>query len=312
MNEKIKTSVQLWLKWGFFLIGIMLLLGGGARLTGSGLSMVTWDLFWGVFPPMSQNAWESFFEAYKKSPEYLKINFSMDLEGFKSIFWLEYLHRLMGRILGLYFLIPLFLGLNRQKTLQLMVGFFLITLQGLLGWLMVQSGLKNIPHVNPFFLSGHLMLASFLLLWMIWEYQERPKISGYHMVYVGVLLIEIFWGGLVAGFKAGYIYNSFPLMEGQWFPCEVSNWVDLFMTPEGVQWLHRAWSIIVLCCIIHLAVLKRNKAIFICLTAQIVLGISALLFKVPLVLGLLHQLNAFVLLGLTSFVIFLKKNERNA
>ncbi len=309
MDEKIKRDVKVWLNFGLFFVGVMLLLGGATRLTGSGLSMVTWDLLWGVFPPFSESAWEEFFQSYKQSPEYLKINFTMDIEGFKKIFWLEYLHRLMGRFLGLYFLWPL---LIKKSPKYLMWGFVLICFQGFWGWLMVKSGLKNIPHVNPFFLSVHLMLAASLVVWIIWQCQDRPKIGAIDVLYIGMIFIEIFLGGLVAGFKAGYIYNTFPLMEGAWFPSEVATVSDLWLTAEGVQWLHRVWAMAVLMIIGRFAFLRRSELLFFCLGAQILLGIFTLLFKVPLLLGLLHQLNAFVLLGFTVFLIFLKKVERKA
>ena len=303
MDEKIKINVKIWLNWGLLFVGVMLFLGGATRLTGSGLSMVTWDLLWGIIPPISQSAWEDFFQSYRQSPEYLKVNFTMDMEGFQKIFWLEYLHRLMGRFLGLYFLIPLFV---KKFPKYLLWGFVLVCCQGVWGWLMVKTGLKNIPHVNPFFLSVHLTLAAFLVLWIIWEHQERPKISVLNKLYIAVIFIEIFLGGLVAGFKAGYIYNTLPLMGDSWFPGEVVRFQDLWMTPEGVQWLHRVWAMVVFVLIGRLAFLKRSKILFFCLGGQIILGGVTLLFKVPFILALLHQLTAFVLLSFTVFLIFLK------
>jgi cytochrome c oxidase assembly protein subunit 15 len=305
MNEKINKSLRVWLKSGLFFVGVMLLLGGATRLTGSGLSMVTWDLLWGVFPPLSQDSWEIFFQAYKQSPEYLKVNFFMDLDGFKKIFWLEYLHRLMGRFLGLYFFIPL---LVKNFPRRLMTGFLLVCFQGFWGWLMVYSGLKSVPYVDPFFLSGHLILAALLVVWILWEHEGHPHVHWKGLLYMGVILVEIFLGGLVAGFKAGYIYNTFPLMEGKWFPHEVMELKDLFFTPEGVQWLHRFWAVVTLGVIGNFCYIYKNMWVFLCLGIQIFLGIGALLFKVPLFLGVLHQFNAFVLLGFVSFFIFLKKS----
>lgn len=300
MNEKINNSIRIWLKGGFFLVGMMLLLGGATRLTGSGLSMVTWDLFSGILPPLDAQSWEAFFELYKKSPEYLKINFTMDLEGFKKIFWLEYIHRVLGRILGLYFLIPLFF---KQK--RFMIGFALVCAQGLLGWLMVASGLKNIPHVNPFFLSAHLMMAAVLIIWMVWEYKDRKPLP---YLYISILLIEIFLGGLVAGFKAGLIYNTFPLMDGMWVPEGIFEGANILVTPQGVQWIHRVWSVVVFVFLLRLSLIYRNFYIFLCLIVQIFLGILTIIWQVPLIIALLHQLNAFLLLGFVGFCKYLKKN----
>ena len=300
MNEKINNSIRIWLKGGFFLVGMMLLLGGATRLTGSGLSMGTWDVFSGILPHLDTQSWEMFFTLYKKSPEYLKINFTMDLEGFKKIFWLEYVHRVLGRVLGLYFLIPLFL---KQK--RLMIGFVLVCAQGLLGWLMVASGLKNVPHVNPFFLSAHLMMAAVLILWMVWEYKDRKPLPYF---YISILLIEIFLGGLVAGFKAGLIYNTFPLMDGMWVPEGIFEGANILMTPQGVQWIHRVWSVAVLVSFLRLSLICRNIYIFLCLIVQIFLGILTIIWHIPLIIALLHQLNAFLLLGFAGFCNYLKKN----
>ncbi len=300
MNEKINNSIQIWLRGGFLLVALMLFLGGATRLTGSGLSMVTWDLFLGIIPPLTQESWEAFFKMYQQSPEYLKINFTMDLDGFKKIFWLEYFHRVLGRVLGLYFLIPLFL---KQK--KMMIGFVLVCAQGLLGWLMVASGLKSIPHVNPFFLSAHLMMAAVLILWMVWEYGGRKPLPYF---YISIILVEIFLGGLVAGFKAGLIYNTFPLMDGMWAPEDIFEGGNIIMTPEGVQWLHRVWAIIVFILLVRLSLIYHHFSIFLCLIMQFFLGILTIIWKVPLIIALLHQLNAFLLLGFVGFCNYLKKD----
>ena len=289
MEKNLKT----WLWGGWFLVLSMIVLGGYTRLSGSGLSITEWNVLMGILPPLSEMDWAALFQKYQETPEFLKVNFAMSLQEFKSIFWAEYFHRILGRIIGLYFLYPLYLLIMKKLALKdfrkYIVGFLLVCMQGVLGWFMVKSGLKNIPHVNPFFLSSHLIMASFLILWIVWTIENRPKIN---LLILAVLLFEIFLGGLVAGFKGGYIYNTFPLMGNGFVPPEIQNISDLFINPAGVQFFHRIW----MCVVVGAIVFTKQYKLTALLGVQVILGIATLLLDMNMILALFHQLNAFLLL----------------
>lgn len=316
-----------------FLIFMMVALGGATRLTGSGLSIVEWRLVSGIFPPLTLQDWQALFENYQHSPEYLKVNRGMTLEAFKSIFWLEYVHRLWGRLIGLYFLIPLFLSwrvlsLRKRYFFPLVVIFLLGGLQGLTGWAMVKSGLIDDPHVSPYRLAAHLMLALLtyamtLSIAVRLCLEERknsvgstlssaiPPVALPALPWVLCLLIlTIFYGALVAGHKAGLVYNTFPLMGGRWIPEEAwfyKPWLlNLFVNPVMVQWMHRVLASATVLCLgamiksawaKPLASFQRRSLAATGLLAlvQMSLGIATLLYQAPIFLALLHQSGGLVL-----------------
>ena len=289
MPKNLKT----WLWVGWVLVLSMIVLGGYTRLSGSGLSITEWNVLMGILPPLSEMDWGALFQKYQETPEFLKVNFAMTIHEFKSIFWAEYFHRILGRVIGLYFLYPLYLLIMEKLTFKdfrkYIVGFLLVCMQGVLGWFMVKSGLKNIPHVNPSFLSSHLIMASFLILWIVWTIENRPKIN---IVLLSIVLFEIFLGGLVAGFKGGYIYNTFPLMGNGFVPPEIQNISDLFINPAGVQFFHRIW----MCVVVGAIVFTKQYKLTALLGVQVILGIATLLLDMNMILALFHQLNAFLLL----------------
>ncbi|MGN6670453.1 MAG: COX15/CtaA family protein, partial [Candidatus Nucleicultricaceae bacterium] len=296
----------------------MVILGGLTRLTGSGLSIVEWDLFKGIFPPLNEIDWVALFEAYKLSPEFQHVNFDFTLTDFKRIFWLEYCHRLLGRVIGLLYVTPILLGFmikNGQKKLiwSLFGLFLLVSLQGIMGWLMVKSGLVYEPHVSHYRLSIHLLLAFLLYGATLLTYASaflspKPEIAAYRfrksiIMLLGLTLMTIIYGAFVAGLKAGLIYNTFPLMGGSLLPENflhlTPTYLNFFDNHGTVQFIHRLLALSTLVGILMTAyrakkILQSTSALlksFKCLVAlgciQVTLGILTLLYAVPLWLGVL-------------------------
>ena len=221
-----------WLIVTAIVVFAMVVVGGITRLTQSGLSMVEWDPLFGIFPPIGVEGWQTVFDKYQQFPEYQKINFGMSLEEFKFIFWWEYGHRVLGRIIGLVFFVPFafFLvkgWLNRQWSLRFAGLLVLGGLQGVLGWYMVVSGLVDDPHVSQYRLTAHLILAAVIYALLLWHafdfmFSTRQPLFNSAVFWTGLLpcvvLLMIVTGGFVAGTKAGFIINTFPTMNGEWIP----------------------------------------------------------------------------------------------
>lgn len=311
-----------------FLIFIMIVIGGLTRLTGSGLSMVDWRPVTGWLPPYQGHDWQLLFESYQQSPEYLKINKGMSLEEFKNIFWLEYSHRLWGRLIGLYFFLPLIVALRapalRPAYVPGLLGLWILGgLQGVLGWYMVKSGLIDDPHVSPYRLAAHFtqaMITYALTLIMALHARSQTTSYIYPMTFLGAIItliaITLFYGVLTAGHHAGLLYNTFPLMDGQWMPSETwffNPWyVNLGANPVTVQWMHRILACLTLLSIFIFGGLNWSKtttvsqrggliSMMILVSLQVSLGLVTLLFHVPLWPALLHQACAVLLLSASLF-----------
>ena len=321
-----------WLYVVTLMVVVMVVIGGLTRLTNSGLSMVEWRPLTGWLPPFSGDDWMLVFAKYKTSPEYQKINAGMSLLEFKKIFWLEYIHRLWGRIIGLAFLIPFICfvacgWVNRRLTLRLLGLFIFGGLQGGLGWYMVQSGLVDRPDVSQYRLAAHLALALVIiaaLFWTArgldrsyrknWEFFDADSVSGLRRSAYGVLFavfLTAVSGAFVAGLDAGLAYNTFPLMDGNWVPEGL-----LTMTPLSlnfventitVQFDHRvlAMSTAALVTTVWVVALRYSipasarfaiNCLFLAVIAQVGLGITTLLFVVPLEWAAAHQAGAVFLL----------------
>ncbi|MEE2654543.1 MAG: COX15/CtaA family protein [Pseudomonadota bacterium] len=314
--------VGYWLLICCFMVGGMILLGGATRLTGSGLSIVDWKPLTGFFPPTSQVEWETLFASYKTSPEFMKINFWMTTDDFKSIYWLEYLHRLWGKLIGLVFLLPYLWIVIRRKIpflLSLKLGglFSLICLQGIIGWYMVKSGLVDEPFVSQYRLALHLGLAFLifgLLFWFAINFltPRRHKtrsvwLRSGSLIILYCTFITIISGAFVAGLDAGLTYNTFPLMDGQWVPAGILVmspwWVNLFENTAAVQFTHRLIAIGTVTLtilfwilasreILDVGVSRAINSLTILVICQLGLGIATLLTEVEILLALLHQFGA--------------------
>ena len=303
----------------------MILLGGATRLTGSGLSMVDWKPIMGVFPPIGQDAWLEVFAKYKQFPEYQYVNSTIVLADFKTLFWFEYAHRLLGRFIGLLFFVPMVLywlngDIPRSMKPHMLILLFLGAMQGLLGWYMVMSGLSDDPHVSQYRLMSHLCLAVIIFGYIIFlaaelAGQNRIRLlksyryaTKFPALLLSLIFVMIALGGLVAGTKSGQIYNTFPDMNGQFVPTGLLAlnpiWLNFFENPVMIQFSHRmvAW-ILLLFGIVYIICLKISKRpelqvwasmLLLAIVGQGVLGIVTLLYKVPVLFGLLHQGGAMV------------------
>ena len=327
--------IGIWLLACCALVFAMVVLGGVTRLTGSGLSMVEWDPVMGFIPPMNQAEWERVFGLYQASPEYQKINIGMDLEGFKRIYWFEFAHRVLGRTIGIVFLLPFlyFLArgmLRRPLVPKLLAMFVLGGMQGLLGWYMVKSGLVDNPHVSQYRLTAHLTLAIVIYAYMFWVALGLLLDSGRETVarasacvrlsagLLGLLvLVTIMSGGFVAGLKAGYVYNTFPLMGGRWIPeamfLQDPLWRNFFENMATVQFDHRVLAMLTFAgAIVFWLVARRSigarqsragmHLLLAAVVMQVTLGISTLLLHVPVALAATHQAGALVLLTAVLFL----------
>ncbi len=334
LNQSSRSAVAGWLGICCVLVFCMVVLGGVTRLTDSGLSMVRWEPISGMLPPLTQTSWQAEFEHYRKFPEYQKINAGMPLDAFKRIFYFEYAHRMLGRLIGLVFAIG-FVWLWARKHLSrplvshLVAMFVLGGLQGLLGWYMVKSGLVEIPHVSQYRLTAHLGLAISIYLYMLWvlfillERRSAPVVArGLRRSSwgLGVLTFAtVLSGGFVAGLKAGHAFNTFPLMAGQWIPpgylALEPTWRNFFENIATVQFNHRllAISTFALVLVFAIRVIKdkalrplRKPTLTLAgvATIQVGLGISTLIWFVPVALGAMHQAVALILLSVMLYVVF--------
>ncbi len=324
-----------WLQSGIILIFMMVFVGGITRLTHSGLSIVEWDLFSEAKLSFTSDEWDNLFKKYKQTPEFKYINADFSVEDFKSIFWWEYIHRMLGRLIGLVFLIPyvvftiqkkISLNLHKRLIIILLLGAF----QGFLGWYMVKSGLVNEPAVSHYRLAAHLInafLTCAYIYWVILEikfpsFRESISKNAKIIVYILSLLIltQIVWGAFVAGLKAGFTLNTFPKMGNEWFPSILFpiNFNILINSVIGVQFVHRmlAYTILLLSILLIFKIKNQRNAnqikkwfyqYSVLLLIQIILGIFTIIFSVPIVLGLLHQTVGFlVLLSVTRLIYLLR------
>ncbi len=316
--------------WLFVLCGmvfIMVILGGLTRLTHSGLSMVDWRPITGWLPPMNPGEWQAVFELYQESPEFKKVNTDMTVEGFKSIFWLEFIHRLWGRSMGVVFFLPFVIFLlkgwvTRPLIPRLILIFILGGLQGVLGWYMVKSGLIDNPDVSQYRLTAHFSAAVVIYGYMFWVALSlmKPFHGAVLHAPAGLIRVTVFsavWifitmmsGGFVAGLDAGLTYNTFPLMDGKIVPSGLANlspwYLNMFENITTVQFDHRVLAEMTLVLIIGLwlvarksdlpwAALQAFHALMIMTLVQIALGITTLLYDVPMSVAALHQAGALLL-----------------
>lgn len=328
-------AIAIWLFVVAALIFSMVVLGGVTRLTRSGLSMVEWAPIMGVVPPITEAQWQETFDKYRQFPEYQKINKGMSVHEFKSIFWFEYSHRLLGRIIGLAFLIPFIFfvvrkQIEKQDVPKYLLMFVLGGLQGLLGWYMVKSGLVNRPHVSQYRLTAHLVAAIAIysyILWVAWglvvpkrdaEAARLRSVRNLGIALTGLIVLMIVSGGFVAGTKAGLAYNTFPTMNGYWVPEGLYAmqpwWLNWFENATTIQFNHRLIAWLLILAIPAYWFHARRQApdqatrlalhlLLAMLAIQVVLGIATLLHAVPVALGAAHQAGALLLLTTVLYVV---------
>ena len=330
INPKINNQISLWLIIMFCFISLMIIVGGLTRLTDSGLSITKWELFSGILPPINNNDWILYFNLYKEIPEFKLQNYDMSMSEFKIIFWWEWLHRFLGRIIGITFLIPLIYFSFKIKIIRLLnlyFIFFLICLQGFIGWYMVKSGLVNRVDVSHFRLSVHLLGAFFILSLIFWNYLKINNVAkvqiNIHPILPFILLILIFLqiiiGAFVSGMDAGKIYNSWPLMGNTFFPND-NNMMNLFKIsafsdPSLVQFIHRNLAYVIgIFYFILLYKIYKNKmknlyksinlvGYFIIL--QIILGIITILNGAQIYIASLHQISSIFLVSSCIYLYFI-------
>jgi cytochrome c oxidase assembly protein subunit 15 len=325
-------AVRWWLVVVAALIAAMVLVGGATRLTESGLSIVEWKPVSGALPPLSQEQWTQAFEAYKTIPQYRELNAGMSLGEFKTIFWWEWSHRLLGRVIGGVYLLPFlwFLwrgALNTGLRRRLWIIFGLGALQGGVGWWMVASGLSERVEVSQYRLATHLVLALLIFAAIIWTLRRladaAPSTASLRLkitagMVLGLTFVQLYLGALVAGLRAGRVYNTWPEIDGAWIPSvarlwfEAPWWRNLFDNTLTVQFEHRmtAYTLFALA-VLHAIDAVRSRAgaatisgalaLTAAITVQATLGILTLLYQVPILLGLAHQAVAIVVLTLAVF-----------
>ncbi|BDC99429.1 COX15/CtaA family protein [Persicobacter psychrovividus] len=340
MNQSTSLKgVYWWLLSGCALIFLMVVIGGITRLTQSGLSMTDWRPITGTLPPLTDTAWQIEFAKYQNSPEFQKLNYHFELADFKSIFWWEYIHRLLGRVIGMVFFIPFIAfalmgklknGLMKRCLWILALGFS----QGLMGWYMVKSGLVDRPYVSHYRLAAHFSLALITMAVIFWTalqvkhhqfrkslvLSQQRKASNLMKVFIGAIGLQLIYGAFVAGLKAGHIYNTFPKMGERWVAESVtamSPWINNFLSNgAGVQFVHRYLGIALFLGIVGMSVyayrtddlLNRQRrgvyALMGIILLQVALGIGTLLMNVPVFMGVIHQAVAVVVLLTALYSLF--------
>ena len=333
-NPKINNQLSIWLILMFWIISIMIIVGGLTRLTDSGLSITKWQLFSGFFPPLNQNEWLLYFNLYKEIPEFKLQNYNMKLEEFKVIFWWEWAHRFFGRLIGISYIVPLIyfsFKISFLKLLNLYLIFFLICFQGFIGWYMVSSGLVDRVDVSHFRLSLHLLIAFLILSLIFWNYLKVKHTKSISkkmnffipFTFLSLVFLQIILGAFVSGMDAGKIYNSWPLMGNNYFPND-NNLINLlkisaFSDPSLVQFLHRnmAYLIFFFYILIFYNIYKNRiyelyKSINILgffIMLQIILGIYTIIYGAHIYIASMHQLSSIFLVSSCIYFVYLNTNS---
>jgi len=333
-NNQIKNYLVFWLASMYWIISIMIIIGGLTRLTDSGLSITEWQLFSGFLPPLNESDWKNYFNLYKEIPEFKLQNYSMTLQEFKVIFWWEWIHRFLGRLMGISFLIPLFFfsfKIGFKKLMSLYLIFILICFQGFIGWYMVSSGLIDRVDVSHFRLSIHLIIAFLILSLILWNYFNLKYISFHNkklnffipFIFLILIFFQIIIGAFVSGMDAGNIYNSWPLMGSTYFPndSEIINLFNLsaFSDPSLVQFMHRnlAYMIFIFYLYILIKIYKNKLIEFffsinllgLLLIIQIILGVLTLTHGAHIVLASMHQISSIFLVSSSVYLLYLNSRS---
>jgi heme a synthase len=333
MPQTQNKAIMNWLFIFAFIVAAHTVFGGSVRLTRSGLSITEWNPIMGAIPPLSQQAWADEFAKYQQTPEFIKVNSSMTLDEYKYIFFMEWLHRFIARMIGLLYAIPVFYFLFTKKIplkefgIYFIIGMLIIG-EAFMGWYMVASGLVDRPSVSHFDLTAHLLLALSLIGLSLWtalghkfgfppstkkaKWSTSSKLA---VTFLGILLIQISYGGFTAGLKAGHVSDTWPLMFGKLIPPNLFNSViNIFENPATIVFIHRWFAFVVLVAVIYFyTVVRKNNYqsdlvkglqwFIAAVTVQIILGIFTILSYVNIVVALLHQAGAITLFALTIYFI---------
>ena len=333
-NNRLNNQLKIWMIVLLLMIILIILVGGLTRLTDSGLSITSWELFIGSLPPLTKEKWLEYFTLYKAIPEFKEQNFDMTLSEFKVIFWWEWAHRQLGRLIGLTVLIPMiYFTLKDGFWILKKYGiiFFLVCLQGLIGWYMVSSGLVDRVDVSHYRLSVHLLTAFIILSIVFWKFlqltnlRENQTTIRLYLIKFFILLIffQLIIGAFVSGMDAGKIYNSWPLMGSSFFPDDsrYSEFLSLkvFDNPSIVQFLHRFLAYLIVIFYIYLLILaikEKNKVLIkpvlvigVILLFQVGLGILTILSGVKIVYASLHQINSIFIILTSLYFLYISKQK---
>jgi len=334
-NSYLNNQLKIWLLTLIGLVILIILVGGLTRLTDSGLSITTWELFVGFVPPLTDDKWVDYFELYKTIPEFNEQNYNMTLNEFKVIFWWEWGHRQLGRLIGLSILIPLIFfsiknGLWVFKNYGLI--FLLVCFQGFIGWYMVSSGLVDRIDVSHYRLSLHLVTAFIILSVIFWKFLKLTNIQTQYISinkniiksFLLLLFLQLIIGAFVSGMDAGKVYNTWPLMGTSYFPDD-SQFIEffnlsVFNKPSIVQFIHRnlAYLIVGLYIYILFVTIKNKNEIFrmpviiigLSLVLQVIFGIFTILSGVKILYASLHQINSILIILSTLYFLYITKHRK--
>ena len=334
-NSHLNYQLKFWLLSLILLVILIILVGGLTRLTDSGLSITTWELFVGFVPPLTNDKWIEYFNLYKTIPEFSEQNYNMTLNEFKVIFWWEWGHRQLGRLIGLSVLIPLIFfsikhGLWVLKNYGLI--FLLVCFQGFIGWYMVSSGLIDRVDVSHYRLSLHLVTAFIILSVVFWKFLKLTKLQAYYLsininlikFFLFLLFLQLIIGAFVSGMDAGKIYNTWPLMGSSYFPDD-SQFIEflnlkVFDNPSMVQFIHRNLAYLILGIYIYILffTIKDKNEIFrkpviiigVSLFLQVVLGIFTIISGVKIFYASLHQINSILIILSTLYFLYITKYRK--
>ena len=336
-NLKVNNQISMWLMFMFLIISIMIIVGGLTRLTDSGLSITQWQLFSGFLPPLNNSDWIMYFDLYKEIPEFKLQNYDMTMQQFKVIFWWEWAHRFLGRLIGITFLIPLIyfsFKLKFSKLISLYFIFLLICFQGFIGWYMVSSGLVDRVDVSHFRLSVHLLIAFLILSLIFWNYlKAKIKLNNqntinlfFPLIFLSLIFIQISIGAFVSGMDAGKIYNSWPLMGNSFFPDDNSLVnlfkISAFSDPSLVQFIHRNLAYLIGFFYLYIfyyiyknkitSLYKSINVLGFFIILQIILGIFTLLYGAQIFLASMHQLSSIFLVSSSIYFLYLNSKLTNS
>ncbi len=333
-NILLNNQLKVWMITLLIMIILIILVGGLTRLTDSGLSIINWELFVGFLPPLTNEDWLEYFELYKTIPEYKEQNFNMTLNEFKIIFWWEWAHRQLGRLIGLSVLLPMiYFTIKNGKWIlkEYSIIFILVCFQGLIGWYMVSSGLVERIDVSHYRLSLHLVTAFIILSLVFWKFLKLTNLKINEVsiklniikLFLFLIFLQLVIGAFVSGMDAGKVYNTWPLMGSAYFPddskfIEFFN-ISLFDNPSIVQFIHRnlAYLIVFIYIYIFYIVLKNGNIkllipisiIGITLLFQIFLGVLTILSGVKIIYASLHQINSILIILSTLYFLYITKHK---